>query len=306
MNYQQEKEQIISILSKAQVNDIVAAKIAGSVAFVDKYLAKVEELIDNKDEQDIAYQELLITTYSAIEALCLAVVDGIICKCKLANCKQRKKCKYYKDATKIRYVIDAVDYLNNVRMVYIFPSMKYSIDVLRNKRNYVHMINYKNDKSKICFDKDSVERLVDCFYEVLNQLDLTDWYNENDYACIKELDENDYRLTKSMNIKEAVLDLENQLYNTINSLFLGKDITNDEEKKLRTLLKYNSYYLSGFIRTITRSIYYNRRYFNSKEEFLEAIQSFKNQIGGLCNNKSGFIDKLKSAIENDERIQNLN
>lgn len=182
-------------------NEKLAEEIQNNIQFVEKYYGDVDSRYKEVEEQQIVYKQLGIIAFSCVEALW----KGIIVMAVNKNCVKRnfsyKTCKYkqYETTAKINHasVDEVLDHLVNMRLLYVHPFERNTIEELQHLRNHVHLTRTITDEvdPKI-FDKTFVENMLRLYYVTLNQLNSCNWYFSETNPCLKEMDEDEYESTR--------------------------------------------------------------------------------------------------------------
>lgn len=206
-----------SIASRFIQDENLSLEIQQNISFVENYIDKVEEAFDEKVEREIAYRELGVIVFSCIEALLQSVLFEINERCKKNKLKNTQcafnKCVYRKClnylSNKGKYhlisntdeikIIDALIHLVNTRLFMLFPEEIDELTKMNAKRNYVHISKKIGQKNlDIEFNKDYPLILLSYYYKLLDQLDLCDFYFDEDDICLKELDSDGFCDTSKM------------------------------------------------------------------------------------------------------------
>lgn len=201
-------------------NEKLAEEIQNNIQFVEKYYGDVDSRYKEVEEQQIVYKQLGIIAFSCVEALWKGIVMAVNKNCVKRNFSY-KTCKYkqYETTAKINHasVDEVLDHLVNMRLLYVHPFERNTIEELQHLRNHVHLTRTITDEvdPKI-FDKTFVENMLRLYYVTLNQLNSCNWYFSETNPCLKEMDEDEYESTRrgteknilylrSINIKIRVL-----------------------------------------------------------------------------------------------------
>ena len=88
-------------------------------------------------------------------------------------------------------------FLLHSRLLGLVPKDIDKYRYLNEMRNYIHISkNIGSSEALVEIDRNYVNLMLDSYYEIIYQLDLASYYFDNDFTCLKEVDEDGYDLTK--------------------------------------------------------------------------------------------------------------
>lgn len=272
--------------------------IQQNISFVEKYIDDVESSFDNNIEKQIVFRELGSIVYSGIEALFKSVLFEIIIRCKKRRCK-KKNCKYrtYYTLESINRAssLEALKLLLNVRLLGLTPNQIDEISKLNDLRNYVHLSkNIGKNNNDIFFDKKYVEKLLFYYYEVLDQLDLADYYFGSKDSCLKNIDDNGFKFTEKQIESDNKSFYLLQAFHSIDKVFNNKELSNNDKWVLNEINYESNINYDELINYIDKEIAYSRRHFDNEKEFENAKNSFETNLNTFIRNSV-----LKNRIKNE-------
>lgn len=233
-----------NLLASRFISDqTLGIKVQSNVTFVEKYLDKIDTLFKEEVEKHIAYREMGVIVFSCIEALLESALAEIKKRCR-KHC-HNKTCSYllhlnYKfleeQKNKRPNTLSKLLNLLDVRMFWVPPE---DIDIFKtfsDLRNHVHIYKFSNSGVlDQAFSKTYVETLLEYYYNVLNQLNVSGWYFESDCSCLKELDGAELELTIKQNNQERKMHYLTVLEHVFYGVIYNKEPTDRERMALRIM-----------------------------------------------------------------------
>lgn len=289
-----------SLASRFISDEKLSLTIKENISFVEKYLVFIDESFDNPTERQIVYRELGSIVYSCIEAVLKSVLCEINNRCIKRKCNEDCDYRQYHSNDEINYAHnnDALTFLMNTRLLGLSPSQIDEFRKLNDLRNYIHISkNIANPVSSSCFDKTYVERLLFYYYEILDQLDLDDFYFTNEDACLLVLDQNDIAFTKKQNKGDLKAYYMVKLYDTINKILSNKELFEDDIWVLKTISNSKYFDKKEVVIFIGKEISYSRRYYKDEESFNKSKQLFLERLFAYINSKP-LKEKLIHELDN--------
>lgn len=276
--------------------------IQQNISFVEKYIDVVENSFKNDLEKQIVYRELGSIVFSCIEALLKSVLVEINNRCERSGCVE-EKCPYrkYNTVSKINRgrPIEVLKFLLNIRLLGLTPPQIDEITRLNDLRNYVHISkNIAEDKKDDSFDKKYVENLLFYYYELLDQLDLADFYFKDKNACLKLLDDDGIKSTEIQIQSESKTYYLLKVHFVIDKLFNNKTLTDNDKWILKIISDDKNININELIDYIYKETIYSRRRFKNEKEFDSAKDLFLDKILKLIKNnglKERIVDVLGSV-----------
>lgn len=290
------------IASRFISDEKLSLLIRQNISFVEKYIDVVEDTFNKEIEKQIVYRELGSIVYSAIEAVLKSVLLEINKRCEKRNCNETK-CRYrrYNIISKINktHTIDVLIYLLNVRLFGLIPQQIDEIKRLNDLRNYVHISkSIVGSDESASFNKEYVEEMLYYYYEILDQLDLGDFYFKDDKACLQMLDENGFDFTEQQIQNENKTFYSLKAFHIINKLFLNEQLTENDEWVLKMLNDDRNMDIETVADFIIKEIIYSGRRYKTKNE----LNNHKNKVlnilfSFIVNKKSKtiIIDKINKS-----------
>ena len=288
-----------SLVSRFISDERLSLIIKENISFVEKYLYTVDETFNNAIERQIIYRELSSIVYSCIEAVLKSVLCEINNRCINRKCNEDCGYRQYhsNDEINVAHTFDVLMFLVNTRLLGLSPSQIDEFRKLNDLRNYIHISkNIANPVSSSCFDKTYVERLL-FYYEILDQLDLDDFYFMNDDACLLLLDQNDIAFTKKQNKGDLKTHYMIKLYDTINKLLSEKELLEDDIWALKTISNNKYFDKKEVVIFIGKEISYFRRHYKDEESFNKSKQLFLERLFAYINSKP-LKEKLIHELDN--------
>lgn len=275
--------------------------IQQNISFVEKYIDIVEDTFESDVERQVVYRELGSIVYSCIEALLKSVLVEINRRCKNSHC-QEKKCKYrnFSNNDKINYahVINALEFLLSTRLIALTPTQIDELKRLNDLRNYVHISKIIGDGSgDVSFEKEYVEKMLFYYYEFLDQLDVCDFYFEDDQACLKILDNDgmDFTELQIRNGNKTYYLL--RMFSIVPKLLSNEALSDDDSWTLKMLNDAKNVDEDGLSEYIKKELFYARRYFDSEKDYRTAKEAFRKRICHLLKN----VNRLHLELENFDK-----
>lgn len=269
--------------------------IQQNISFVEKYIDIVENVFKEDIEKHVVYRELGSIVYSAIEAVLKSVLLEIKKRCDKKNC-DIAKCKYRKYNTIFKInaerPINALMHLLNVRLLGLSQEQINEIKSLNDLRNYVHISKSidGSDKSTL-FDKEYVIKMLSCYYEILDQLDLGDFYFKDDKACLRMLDDNGFDYTEQQMQNERKSFYLSKTFHIVHKLFSDEQLSENDKWVLKMLNDDRNIDIETTATYIAKEITFSNRRFKTKRE----LNNHKNKVFNIL--FSFIVDKgIKSAI----------
>ena len=273
--------------------------IQQNISFVEKYIDIVDNVFKNDIEKHIVYRELGSIVYSAIEAVLKSVLFEINKRCDKRNCNNAK-CKYRKYDTIYKInnerSINVLMHLLNARLFGLSQEQINEIKNLNDLRNYVHISKSidGSDKSTL-FDKEYVIRMLSYYYEILNQLDLDEFYFKDGKACLRMLDDNGFDYTEQQMQNERKSFYLSKIFFIVNKLFSNEQLSENDKWVLKMLNDDRNIDIETMATYITKEITFSNRRFKTKRE----LNNHKNKVLNILfsfivneGTKSAIIDKI--------------
>ena len=259
------------IASRFISDEKLSLTIQQNISFVEKYIDAVEDTFEEDIERQIVYRELGSVVYSAIEAVLKSVLLEINKRCEQRNCKE-SKCPYrrYNTISKINKVhtIDVLTYLLNVRLFGLIPQQIDEVKKLNDLRNYVHISkNIDGSDKSASFNKEYVIRMLDYYYEILDQLDLCDFYFKDNNACLKIIDDDGFDLTEKQIKSESKSFYLLKAFHIIHKLFSNGELSENDKWVLKMLNDDRNINIEELTIFINKEAIYSRRYCKNEKEF---------------------------------------
>lgn len=284
------------IASKFIRDERLSLEIQQNISFVENYVDSVEDSFEFGIEQEIAYRELGVIVYSCIEALMKSVLYEINERCKKRKC-DNKECPYrkYRDTSAINHakVINSIVHLVNTRLFMLFPDEIAELKKYNTMRNYVHISKKIGKKIiNVTFDKNYPNRLLDYYYNLLNQLDLCDYYFNSDDSCLKIIDDEGYDSTSIEYEEDRERNRFHRFIYAIRKLLWNEAITKDDESDLIRFNNLDQPYKEQslkYIAMLSRPILWR---YTDDTEYLKAKKELTNLLSKyLCKKFVKLVEK---------------
>lgn len=288
------------IASRFISDEKLSLTIQQNISFVEKYIDVVGDTFKEDIERQIVYRELGSVVYSAIEAVLKSVLLEINKRCEKRNCKE-SKCPYRRCNTisKINkaHTIDVLMYLLNVRLFGLIPEQIDEIKKLNDLRNYVHISKSIDGSDKSAsFNKEYVIGMLDYYYEILDQLDLCDFYFKDNNACLKITDDDGFDLTEKQIQSESKSFYLLKAFHIIHKLFSNEELSENDKWVLKMLNDDRNINIEELTIFINKEAIYSRRYCKNEKEFNNLKEFVMNTLSLIVKNKS-FIEKLAKGMD---------
>ncbi len=295
MNYKTH-EDYYSLLLKHIENRKLVDEIQNNINFVEKYLDSIDPKFEIEFEKNLAYKLLGVLAFSSVEALWKGLALSIykICEkhqCACSNCPYKK----YKTISQLNNasISSILEHLEATRLIAISPPDYLTIKDLKNKRNFIHLLQLTNtDSESFIFNKDYVEDVLRLYYVTLNQADLCEWYLGEKTACLKELDENGYEYSLAQNKREKGDYLAQKI------IYACVGWSKDPKKDLQ-LLQDKLVNFQMVIDFLGQWIYFKGATFQKEEKYSQYLKELYN----LINSYAPYEPNLTAKIE--ERRQSF-
>lgn len=287
------------IASKFISDHKLSLTIQQNISFVEKYIDIIDNVFKKDIEKHIVYRELGSIVYSAIEAVLKSVLFEINKRCDKRNCNNAK-CKYRKYDTIYKInnerSINVLMHLLNARLFGLSQEQINEIKNLNDLRNYVHISKSidGSDKSTL-FDKEYVIRMLSYYYEILNQLDLDEFYFKDGKACLRMLDDNGFDYTEQQMQNERKSFYLSKTFHIVHKLFSNEQLSENDKWVLKMLNDDRNIDIETMATYITKEITFSNRIFKTKRE----LNNHKNKVfhilfSFIANEgiKSAIIDKV--------------
>lgn len=287
-----------TIASKFIRDKHLSLEIQQNISFVENYVDKVEETFDETVEREIVYRELGVIVFSCIEALLKSVLFEINDCCARRECN-KKSCKYrrYKTLDDINNakVIPVLTFLINTRLFMLFPDEMDEMEKFSRMRNYVHIS--KKIGNKACeekFNDKNVYKLLDYYYNLLDQLNVSDFYFNDDNICLKDIDSNGFKSTKKYrNVERKNYHLF-RLSSLTRKLLWGDPIPTDEELELSRIGKSNDFDIDSAKKYIVRLCIPIVGGFKNNDEYLGAKTEIIGKLSKYLSEE--FVKEIEKEI----------
>ncbi len=273
----------------------MSLRIQQNINFVLNYKDSVNTLFKKAVERQIAYRGLGIIVFSCIEALAKTIIDSFKKRC--ARCKfDNQDCDYKKFPDENDSARHSLQYLFDIRFFYLSPDDYDELIQLNDLRNYVHIS--KNISEKINdnkFNIDYVNRILDYYYVLVDQLDLTGDYFFGKNECLKILDDNGIKETRHMNKKDRQLFYILKLSPILIALLSNEKMSNNDKRILKMINYPNDVDFDELLKYTKMIVLHHRIRFTNDSDYFASKNSFKQRLLNYVT-KEEYVDRIKNEI----------
>ena len=228
------------LMSTLMGDEKVVATLRKNIDFVGKYMSKVETIYDN-DEREIAYRELGTVAFSCIELLLKAVLLNVNKDCLRYDCEH--KCHFICDIKTIeeKKIMETADILYDSQLLWLKEDKYDELLWLREQRNGHHLSkNLCFDIVDELYDKQYVQRMINCFFLLLNSLNEGMSYFYGIFYCGENVDGKEAEKMGTFRKRRQTLLCTYRLLSILKKLFSDQELTDREKWTIRRL-DYPSY-----------------------------------------------------------------
>ena len=289
-------------LMKYVPDENLCVAILRNIDFVEKYLDNVDSTFPDADEKGLAYKQLLIMTFSTLEAVWKSIAQQIIVRCNKRKCKNCCEYKKYETLQDLNYesAYSVLMHLQYTRLLYLSPNAYKSLLEIKNERNYVHLFKQTTDTSFVpVFDRKSIDEGLELFYETISQCSLLDdYFFQIPDACIKERDGDCYNENKLFLEKEYSHKYSFNAYSACIKLFWGEQLTKDEQHYLSSIKERATDHFDPnlFVKLLGLWLFYKGAHYKTDEAYQQAIKDFFNRLKKYIPTSGSLIKQLKEEI----------
>ena len=287
-----------SIASRFIQDENLSLEIQQNISFVENYIDKIYDTFEFEEERQIAYRELGVIIHSCFEAVLKSVLFEINELCKKYDCKEKdcsyRRCRSLWEINSIR-VMPALKHLINTRLFMFLPEEMEEINKFTKMRNYVHLsAKIGNKKELEKFNTENLYKMLDYYYELLNQLDLCDFYFGKEKECLKIIDQDGFEgTTKELLLREQHYRMSKFAAAIRNLLWRG-EISSEERLDL---LKYNekdSFNKEEAFKYVVMTSYPALGRCNSEEDYTKAKERILKLLSKYMSKK--FVNDINKEI----------
>lgn len=274
----------------------MALKIQQNINFVLNYKDMIKDAFKKEIERRIAYRELGSIVFSCIEALAKTLIDSFKKRCAKCKSNDKKGCGYKEFPKEKGNVNVSLQYLFDIRFFRLGPDEFDKLKQLNELRNYVHIS--KNISEKIddgVFNLDYVNCLLDYYYVLIDQLDITGDYFFDKIKCLKILDDNGIEFTKHMNQKERQTFYFLKISSIVSAMLHNAKLNKEDRRILKMINHPTDVDFDEVLgHTKTLVLHYGIR-FTKDSDYLAYKNSFKQRLLNFIT-KEVYIERIKNEI----------
>ena len=290
-------------------NQKLMEEIQNNIQFVEKYYYNVDSRYKEVEDQQIVYKQLGIIVFSCVEALWKGIVMAVNENCAKRKCSC-KQCKYKKFETREkinRAPVDKVlDHLVNMRLLYVHPFERETIEELQYLRNHVHLTRIITDEvDPKVFDKTFVENMLRLYYVTLNQLDSCHWYFTETEPCLREMDEDGYESTDQYQVWDRRKYFTQKVFNACHALFYHKPLNAKDKKRLTRLKTMKEIDEKDLANSLGKFLYYEGIHYRTEEVYEIAIKIFFDELKKYISLESKLIEGIKASMQYYQKLFNI-
>lgn len=290
-------------------NQKLMEEIQNNIQFVEKYYYNVDSRYKEVEDQQIVYKQLGIIAFSCVEALWKGIVMAVNENCAKRKCSC-KQCKYKKFETREkinRAPVDKVlDHLVNMRLLYVHPFERETIEELQYLRNHVHLTRIITDEvDPKVFDKTFVENMLRLYYVTLNQLDSCHWYFTETEPCLREMDEDGYESTDQYQVWDRRKYFTQKVFNACHALFYHKPLNAKDKKRLTRLKTMKEIDEKDLANSLGKFLYYEGIHYRTEEVYEIAIKIFFDELKKYISLESKLIEGIKASMQYYQKLFNI-
>lgn len=290
-------------------NQKLMEEIQNNIQFVEKYYYNVDSRYKEVEDQQIVYKQLGIIAFSCVEALWKGIVMAVNENCAKRKCSC-KQCKYKKFETREkinRAPVDKVlDHLVNMRLLYVHPFERETIEELQYLRNHVHLTRIITDEvDPKVFDKTFVENMLRLYYVTLNQLDSCHWYFTETEPCLREMDEDGYESTDQYQVWDRRKYFTQKVFNVCHALFYHKPLNAKDKKRLTRLKTMKDIDEKDLANSLGKFLYYEGIHYRTEEAYATAIKTFFDELKKYISFESKLIEGIKASMQYYQKLFNI-
>ena len=290
-------------------NQKLMEEIQNNIQFVEKYYYNVDSRYKEVEDQQIVYKQLGIIAFSCVEALWKGIVMTVNENCAKRKCSC-KQCKYKKFETREkinRAPVDKVlDHLVNMRLLYVHPFERETIEELQYLRNHVHLTRIITDEvDPKVFDKTFVENMLRLYYVTLNQLDSCHWYFTETEPCLREMDEDGYESTDQYQVWDRRKYFTQKVFNACHALFYHKPLNAKDKKRLTRLKTMKEIDEKDLANSLGKFLYYEGIHYRTEEVYEIAIKIFFDELKKYISLESKLIEGIKASMQYYQKLFNI-
>lgn len=290
-------------------NQKLMEEIQNNIQFVEKYYYNVDSRYKEVEDQQIVYKQLGIIAFSCVEALWKGIVMAVNENCAKRKCSC-KQCKYKKFETREkinRAPVDKVlNHLVNMRLLYVHPFERETIEELQYLRNHVHLTRIITDEvDPKVFDKTFVENMLRLYYVTLNQLDSCHWYFTETEPCLREMDEDGYESTDQYQVWDRRKYFTQKVFNACHALFYHKPLNAKDKKRLTRLKTMKEIDEKDLANSLGKFLYYEGIHYRTEEVYEIAIKIFFDELKKYISLESKLIEGIKASMQYYQKLFNI-
>lgn len=276
-------------------NKDMSLRIQRNINFVLNYKDYVKEIFKKPVERQIVYKELGTIVLSCIEALAKTIIDSFKKRC--TKCKyDNEKCDYKLFPDEKGSSKSSLQYLFDVRFFHLSPDEFDEFKQLNELRNYIHISkNISETINDNVFNLDYVHRTLDCYYVLIDQLDLTGDYFFGKTKCLKILDDDGIKDTKRMNKSDRQIYYSLKMSPILRMLLRNEKLSEDDKWVLKRIDYPEDVDFDELLRYINNIVLHGAIGFKNDADCNKAKNAFKKRLLKFIS-KEEYIERIKNEI----------